>query len=881
MADTAASLPSQQESASNSSPRIAHEPGGRSVRAASVYLIFFFSGLASLICEVVWFKQLQLVLGSSTFAVSIVVACFFGGLACGSWLGGRFADRLARVLRAYALLELVLGLVSAGVSLLLSQWMVWSEWFAPWLAPGSSLALPLMMLLSLVILLPPTALMGATLPVLARYLVRQPSHLARRIGFLYGLNTLGAAVGCGLVGFVLIGLYGVLESALTASCIYLVIAGLALLLSRREPPRTGPAPVPPAQPDVKLLQPPVAPASTRVLMMVFGLSGFTSIAYEVLWFRLLRGFSIPTVYAFSGMLCVYLLGLVLGALICARFLAPHKERLLTYFAVTQLLTALAAFLSLALLGRGRNILTWLSSFEPRLGSEAVMAGTFAGVVPFVGLSLLVLLLPTLVLGIGFPLAAELTVERLSQVGTRLGSLYSLNTLGGVLGSLSTGFLLLPLLGSFFTFVLVVALNMLLFVLLLATQPGLRTSGPLWRAAVLGSAFLLLMFAFLGKDYLKEGQAHFVNAQVLDFREGRDATFAVLEYDFLYTGKYQQLVANGTSYANNFPPGRRYMSMLGHLPALLHPDPKRVTVIAIGTGTTVGSLSLHSRIDKLWAVDIAKDVFDFEKYFRPLNNNFLQSPKVHPVVADGRHFLLTTDQQFDVMTFEPPPPQEAGVVNLYSREFYQLAKRRLAPGGILCQWMPLDLSHEVLSRMMLKTLQAEFDHVSLWIPCRYEGVAIASMEPLHVDPEALRSRMAEPAVQRDLASCGLGTVEQVLATFVTADTGLSDYVRNVPLVTDNYPRTEYFNFYPLGQVRFKELLSHEQPIAKYLTRPTSKPDDLERERKVQRALWYSYELERDKRYNDARALIEQALQLGRHNPYLRYRLAVLTERTKKP
>src|SRR5262249_15970645 len=234
-----------------------------------------------------------------------------------------------------------------------------------------------------------------------------------------------------------------------------------------------------------------------------------------------------------------------------------------------------------------------------------------------------------------------------------------------------------------------------------------------------------------------------------------------------------------------------------------------TVICIGTGTTVGGLSLHSRIEKLWAVDITADVFDFARYFEPLNNHFLRSPKVRPVVADGRHFLLTTDEQFDVMTFEPPPPQEAGVVNLYRREFYQLAKRRLAPGGILCQWMPLDLSHEVLGRMMLRTLQAEFPYVSLWIPCNYEGVAIASMEPLRIDPEVLRDRMADPAVRRDMGASGLGTVEQLLATFVTADAGLKDYVGGVPLVTDNQPRIEYFNFYPLGQVRFKNLLAHEQ------------------------------------------------------------------------
>jgi predicted membrane-bound spermidine synthase len=842
---------------------------------AGVYAIFFVSGAASLICEVIWFKQLQLLLGSSTLAVSVVVACFFGGLAFGSWVGGRLADGWQRPLRAYAGLEFLLGLVSAGVALLLSRWPSWGPIFAPWMMPGSATTLPFIVLVSLVILLPPTALMGATLPVLARQLVRQRSQLARRIGLLYGLNTLGAATGCALVGFVLIGLIGVLSSALTASALYFAIALLALALSRRASASVAAAPTPQAA-----AAPVEAEKGSGVLLAVFALSGFASIAYEVLWFRILKCFSIPTVYAFSGLLSVYLLGLVLGALICARYLAPRKQHLLTFFAFVQLLTALAALFSLGLLGRGRNLLMLLSRLEPELGTQDVMSGSFAGVVPFVLLSVLVLLLPTTILGIGFPLAAELTVQRLARLGSRVGSLYGLNTLGGVLGAVLTGFVLLPWLGSYWTFAAVVGLNTSLFFLLLATQPSLRRSRSLWRMGVLGAAYILGMFVLLGKDYLKDGQTRFADAQLLAFREGRDATFALLQYDFPHTGPYQQLVANGTSYANNFPSGRRYMGVLGHLPALLHPRPRDVCVICIGTGTTVGALTLHPDVERIWAVDIAEDVFRFAPYFVPLNQRFLESPKVKPVVADGRHFLLCTEQQFDVMTFEPPPPQEAGVVNLYSREFYQLAKKRLAPGGVLCQWMPLDLSHEVLGRMMLKTLQEEFPYVSFWMPTRYEGVALASREPLPIDLTLLNTRLGEPTVRADLAAYGLGKPEQLLATFLTADDGLTGYVGDVPPVTDDRPRIEYFNFYPLGRVYVSRLLARARAVEGYCAGPLPDAEDRKRSREVMEHIWYAYELERDRKFAAALKRIEKAQELDPENPYLKYRQGGLAAKLAK-
>ena len=835
---------------------------------AILYIMFFCSGMASLICEAVWFKQLQFVLGSSTFSVSVVVACFFGGLALGGWLGGRLADRSHRLLRLYSLLELSLSLASGAVTLTLSCWENWISLPAPWLGPQSGLSRPLTVLLSAVILFVPTALMGSTLPVLGIHLARSDVIVARKIGLLYAVNTFGGATGCVLVGFFLIGRMGVIQSALLASLIYLMIAaGVAVTIGLC--PRADRSPGEPL-PDRAPVES-ASPAQPGVwLILVFGLMGFTSIAYEVLWFRLLTYFGIHTVYAFAGMLSTYLVGLVLGALIATKYLAHRGDRHLADLARVQLLMVATAALSLVIIGRSRNLMVAIEGLERWLGVAHVLADVFAGTSTFLCLCLVALLLPSTFIGIGLPIAMEWTTSRHAKLGSRLGLLYSVNTLGGVLGSLVVGFALLPLLGSQGSYTAILLLNLAVFTVLVASQSTLRKDRRLIREGVMAGAFLVAFGLITGTDYLKQALTRYIGAEVLAFRESPDATFVVLEYRNRHTEPAQQLLVNGTSYANNSPPGRRYMSILGHLPALLHSDPRSALVISIGTGTTIGSLTLHPSLERIWAVDIARDVFDLAPFFVPLNHRFTESAKVRAAVADGRHFLLGTGLRFDVLTFEPPPPIEAGVVNLYSREFYRLAKAHMNHGALLCQWIPLDTGFELLPRMMIRTMLDEFPHVSLWIPNRMEAAVVASMESLRIDPDQLRKRMSDPALRSDLAAYGLGEPEQLMATFVTADQGLAEYAGAAPNVTDNQPRIEYFNLYfPKKEIRFSDILHYRQPVERYMTHRPTDPARLHLCEEVIREIWYHYEDSRFGRLDAAGARLDHALELDPQNSYLLY------------
>ncbi|WP_420965837.1 fused MFS/spermidine synthase [Bradyrhizobium sp. B120] len=826
-----------------------------------VTTIFLASGAASLILQVLWFKQLQFVLGSATVSVSVTVASFFFGLSLGSAFGGRIADTVSRPLKIYGFLELALAVVCLAVTAFLSHWSTWVGWLSPMLDLESPLRLPLMVALSLAILSLPTMLMGATLPFLVKFLTRTQTDLANRIGLLYGFNTLGAAIGTLAVGLVLMGLWGITGSSLVAAGLYVCVGGVALLLARDArhlSPVAAEAPAQTAGPGRR---------GTSILVAIFACSGFVSIAYEVVWFRFLTNVSTSSVYAFSGMLGVYLLGLVIGALICARLLAPRKDQLLRYFAVTQLLIAVAATLTVGILGKARTVEAVLSpivsSLVPVQAQELL-----GGDVSFFLICAVALLLPTTLIGISFPLASELTVMQMSALGRRIGTLYALNTTGGVLGSLSAGFLLIPYLGSQGALTALIVLNVLLFVATTVSQPGLLKESSLWRQGAVAASIIAVALLLFTPHYLERVLTAIEGGNVLELRETKQATFAVVEYREKAAGTYQQLVVNSKSYANNRPEGRRYMAAMGHYPILLHPDPvETAVVICIGTGTTVGAVSTHQELKSIDAVDLASTVFEVAPRFVPINKQFYQNPKVHQIVADGRHFLLGTNETFDVITLEPPPPHDAGVINLYTEEFYALAKQKMRPGAVLAQWVPLDFNRGILAKMILKAMMGQFKHVSLWLPSRMEGVAIASDEPLTIDPRVLATRMSKPGVAEDLTANGLGSPEDFLATFIAADEKLAAFVRDVPSLTDDRPRLEYYNWYPLSSVSVDELKRLREPVETYLADKSIDEARLDTARTVANAILDEHQATAEGDKSAARAALRLAVKLDPDNSYV--------------
>jgi len=765
-----------------------HPPAPRSVRAA-VTALFVVSGASGLVFELLWVRELGLLVGHTSLAVSLVVAAFLAGLVLGSLLLGRLADQVRRPLLAYGLLEVLTGASALGVSALLPALPGLLERLG---SPGGG-PLALRAVVAFAVVLPPTFLMGGTLPVLVRFAARELGTLGRSFAGLYALNTLGAAAGCGLAGFVLLGGLGLAGTARIAAVTNLAVGCLAWLLHAL----ARPAPMASAAPlaDVEAGAPAALDGARRALLVAgFAACGFVSIGYEVLWFRVLATYLDSTAYAFSVLLTTFLLGLVLGGLTYTRLPGPGS---LGRLARIELWLALAGLVSLVLLA----LAPWLRA---QLG--AWLDGPRAGIGAMLLLSALVLLAPATLIGLVFPGVVQLTTRHLSRAASQVGLLYSLNTLGGIAGSLAVGFALIPWLGTQATYALLIGASAALALLFQALEPTpaprLRRLGS-WATA----ALLALALSLLPGDMLWAGLCVRPDARLVFLRDGIDGPLAVLEYDAASTCgsglyacgpgcrerafRHQQLVFGSVSYANTVLPRKRYMAALGHLPMLAHPAAREALLVCFGTGSTAGAFLGHPRLERLTVVDTNPDVLAAAPLFAEHNHGALQDPRVEVVVDDGRHFLLADSREFDVISFEPPPPTAAGVVNLYSVDFYRLVRGRLRAGGVLAQWIPLDQPPDALVRGLVRSLQAVFPEVSLWIPSDHEAVLLASEQPLDLSLGRWRQRASEPGVASALAEVGFGSAEAVLGTYVAGTAALARWTAGARLITDDWPGVEYF------------------------------------------------------------------------------------------
>jgi len=754
-------------------------------RAPALFLVLItISGLAALIYQVAWTRRLSLVLGVSTYAVATVLAAFLGGLALGAWMLGGRIDRARRPLRIYAALEAGTGLLALLFPFVLEVvhrlYVAWGQGAE---APGWVHMLA-RVVISVVLVLPSTFLMGATLPAMCRVLVRDDQRLGRDLGRVYGYNTLGAALGALLGGFVLIAWLGLRGTVWFAGLLNLTIAAAAFWLSRRETAGTT---------DRDVAVEPASVPSSRLVRLVLGasaVSGFAALGYEVLWTRglvtvLHTGFT----YSLSIMLAAFLGGLVLGSFLFARFMARRAPSLRT-LSWLQMGIGVSALVSVALLAQG-----------PYLERKAVVLGLLGSTYTWLSWILevalasgLVMLVPTTLMGIALPLSARLVLADHRGVGKAIGVLYGFNTMGSILGALVAGFVLVPRLGTLNALTLLAMLNLLLAAVLAWFGGAPRRER--WVATLLAAGLVTASLLVVPQHYFRESLSRWKAGRLLYFAE--DATGIVSIYDEPAAAGdwYRRLYVNETSYASSTTYARRYHKLLGHLPALLHEEPRRSLVIAFGTGMTAGALAHHPSVEQVDAVDISPAVLGGAPYFSKENGGFLDSPKARPRVEDGRHHLLLSQQAYDVITLEPPPPRFAGVANLYSRDFYELCRSRLGPGGVVAQWIPMHSHTEEEMRMLVRSFVEVFPASTLWVPVQRDAIIIGSTAPLRVDLGKIAQRMEHPAVRADLRDVDVAGAEALVATWLVDSSSLASYVDGVTPITDDRPIIEFFAGRPL-------------------------------------------------------------------------------------
>lgn len=777
-------------------------------RRLPVYLLFFFSGVAGLLYQVVWVRQFGNIFGNTIYSAALVTATFMLGLGVGGFLAGMWGDRRYRggtrsLLRAYGFLEVGIGLVGLLIAIAL-----------PLLEPVSSLASAYRLGangwfeltwgagvvrygVAILLLLPVTTLMGGTLTLLIRHLVRRDLTVAGlRVGALYGINTAGAALGAFLVDFALVPNIGLFATQSLAVVINLTVGVAAL----RWAARPEEAPAASTRSDVAPVEVGPAQGGGRGLVVATGgailLSGFAAMGMEILWFRYLTTILGTRRATFSLLLTVILVGIwagsVLGGALHRRFGRPALFYILSqaFLAVTAL--GALFFYDLTVLPKGGLL--------PAIVAADGLWRAVLEVWAQVRIILFLVGLPALCMGLAFPLA-NANIQRVeAAVGTRAGLLYLANTVGAVVGSLLTGFLLLPWLGMQNTITVLAACALVATLPLLATIVSGAAAG--WRARLVAAApggvvLAAALAAVVGwtalpeyhlasRTYVPSGKGE----HLVTLSEGINESIVITEVP--ETGA-RRLYTNGYSMSTTRYSAQRYMRAFVHIPLLLQEAPERVLVICFGVGNTLQAATLHPTVERAEAVDLSRHVMEHARYFRRWNLDVANHPRAVLHVNDGRqHLRMQPESSYDLVTLEPPPLVEAGVASLYSTEFYALVKSRLKPEGFISQWLPAYQVPESVTRSIVKAFLEVFPDGLLLSGYRNEFILLGSRSgPPRFDPEAVGRRLAQrPEVRADLDRIDLGSLTELAGTIAGSNAALVAATEGSLPVTDDLPVMEY-------------------------------------------------------------------------------------------
>ena len=738
---------------------------------ALLCLIFFASGASALLFETLWFRQAGLAFGNSVWASSLVLAGFMGGLALGNTLAARYGNRLRNPVRAYALAEVAIGLTGIGLVYLLP---VFGVALAPWFRPLEEypwLLNTLRLSLAFLLLVIPSAAMGITLPLLTKTLMGYDRHFGRVLGRLYGWNTLGAVFGVVIGETVLIGAVGVHGTAITAGALNLFAAAVAGRLSTR--PSIGAlAPSSSDRPAIQL------GGQWQWLIAAF-LSGFCLLALEVVWFRFLVLFVFGDSLAFAMMLAVVLAGIALGGLTAGLWLRrmPDAYRFSAPIALAAGLLCMASYAAFPLILKPlalqniRTVLDILHLNVPLMFPVSFLSGIF------------------------FTLVGAALRNHLASETAATGVLTLANTTGAALGSLAGGFVFLPIVGMERSFFILAVLYGAIGLLMMW-----RSLGPRRVAYAAATVFLvglaLFPFGLMKKTFIpipvkrwfvppKAG----INYKIASVREGLTSTIIYLEAVMLGRPVSYVMFTNSHSMSQSSFDARRYMKLFLYWPEAVHPKLKHALLICFGVGNTAKALTDTKSLDSIDVVDISRDVLTMNRVIYPNKaHSPLSDPRVRVHIEDGRYFLQTTAERFDLITGEPPPPQAAGVVNLYTREYFQLMYNRLSEGGMVTYWLPLNLLTDVSTKAILHAFCDVFKDCSLW---NGMGRSLMMVGTRHargpVSEQHFIKQWQDPVVAAEMKRLGFERPEQLGALFI----GDADYLKGIytdtPPLTDNYPK----------------------------------------------------------------------------------------------
>jgi spermidine synthase len=735
-------------------------------------LLFFGSGISALIYQVLWLRLLGLTFGVTTYAASTVWASFMAGLALGSFAAGRIADRVRRPLMWFGACELLIGTTALatpqGLALLQQAYVR--------IYPSLPPSLPVMTLarfaIAFALLLVPTALMGATLPLVIKSSVVRSTRIGERMALLYGMNTTGAIVGALAAGLFLIPQRGIHGTFLAAAALNLLI-GVSALAIGTVVIATGDAGDDVAGAGATAALTPLDTRRGRLVLWIFAVSGFTSLALEVVWSRVLTLFLRPTVYGFALILAAVLAGIAIGSYLVTPFL-DRRRPWMAILAGLELAIGIAAVLSFGPLAQMGPVSARLTPALSHVMAEWL-------VYPTVG-SLLAIFPTALLMGLAFPIGLRLWTAcgttGARTLARRLGTFYSLNVGGGILGAIVAGFFLLPSFGSQSS---LITLGIISFAggLLLLAASELRRPAKM-AIGILATAVFAGCVVTSGDPFEQFVEQRYRGQRIVWREEGVDATPVVL----VARDGEVSLTVNGNPQASSAPVQSFIHRSIGHLPMMLHPEARDVLVIGLGGGATAGAVSIHDGVD-VDVVELSGSVASASRFLESINYNVLSRPNVHLHIDDGRNFMLLTRRKYDVVTADVIHPIYAGSGNLYSEEYFRLARSVLKPGGMVVQWVA---GTEAEYNMIARTFLSVFPNTTVW---REGSLLIGTLEPLHLTRQDFEWKLQVAGRAQGARDLGADSFDKLARFYTAGPEELREFVGPGPILTDDRPMVEYF------------------------------------------------------------------------------------------
>lgn len=743
-----------------------------------IFIAFFLSGATGLLYEIVWVRIFGLIFGNTTLALSAVLAAFMMGLAGGGLVLGRIADRHEHPLKLYAWLEAGAGLCALLIPLLRAPMESLFAFLYPQAASQATLFFLLKFLVAFLLMFPATFLMGGTLPVLSRAVVRESERTGFGIGTLYGVNTLGAMAGCFVTGFVLIRVIGVANVIYAGVLTNFIIAAGAYLLWRYSVSmKIAPAPERAAE---------EAPLDHRVkiVLAAVALSGFAALAYEVLWARVLVFVMTNSVYATTVMLTTMLCGIGVGSFVAARRV-DRVRNLFAAFGWIEIGIGCSALLAAIVLIN----LSWIHDRIFTIGPRTSW-WTWNGVRFFE--AFLVMFLPALLMGASFPVAGKIAAPRLQNLSSRLGLVYFCNTLGGVAGSFLTSFILISALGTSATVTAMVLFNLLLGVFLIQYERRHLSRRFVAGFAVVGALILVLGIRATPATLFTVAYSHVEkDFPLIDYREGIEGTVTVHEQVKPFS-RTKRIDVDGLNVAGTSFMLKTLQTLQGHIPLCLHPNPQSALQIGFGTGETSKCALRHPLAD-FQVAEISQDVLELsDVHFRELNEGVLKHPKFDYAIVDGKNIVKCAGQRYDVVMNDGNYAVATSSASLFTKDHFENCRDRLQPGGIVSTWMTIDLD-PVDFAIVLKTFQSVFPYCALWMApncINKQIVLLGSLEPWQIDFRKLSARLAIPAVKQDFAAINIGSVYDFLDCFMLDHRGIAEISAAYPINTDDRPILEF-------------------------------------------------------------------------------------------